>query len=371
MEEKLGKKLPAVSTYPDDMEEAAFTNCENMIGSISVPLGIAGPLIISNAQFPMPNKKGTYIPLATTEGALVASVNRGCKSIAESGGAHVWVENSGMSRGASFKTASLDKSMALRQFVNSHKEDIGKVAQGTSSHITLLSVFIKIVGRSVFIRFSFDCSEAMGMNMVTIAVGEICSYIEKETGARIISVASNFDVDKKPAWMNMVLGRGRQVWAEVEIPETTVSILLKTTSKKMHEVNIQKNLLGSAVAGSLGFNGHFANVVSAFYIATGQDPAHTVEGSLGVTTTDLTASGIAVSIYMPNVNVGTIGGGTKLPSQKEALEILGIERSKKGSADLLALYLGGAVLAGEISLLASLSEGSLGRAHNKLARGKI
>lgn len=370
IEDETHNKFSSISLFPDKLKEASQTNCENMIGAVSIPLGIAGPLKIRDQGSGVRDQE-VYVPLATTEGALVASVNRGCKAISESGGAYTVVENSGMTRGASFKTQSLKQSLELREFINIHNEDIKKIASSTSFHLQFKSVFTKTLGRSVFVRFSFDCSEAMGMNMATIAVSKICNYLEKETQAKTISVASNFDVDKKPAWLNVILGRGRQVWAEVEISDKTIVSVLKTTAQKMHELNIQKNLLGSSLSGSLGFNAHFANIVSAFFIATGQDPAHVTEGSLGFTTTDLTTAGIAVSIYMPNVNVGTVGGGTKLACQKEALSILGItDGSCKGSADLLASYLGAAVLGGEISLLASLAEGSLASTHKKLGRGK-
>jgi hydroxymethylglutaryl-CoA reductase (NADPH) len=366
--EKTGNtSLEAVSYYPDKLDEASYKNCENMIGAISIPLGVAGPLKVRNSKLEIRNY---YIPLATTEGALVASVSRGCKAVSESGGVYVKVQVSGMTRGSIFKTKSLEESFLLKEFVLKSKKDMEDVAKSTSSHITLLSTLVKIIGRQVFVRFSFDTGEAMGMNMVTIATSAICKWLEEKLDITTLSVAGNFDVDKKPSHLNALLGRGRSLWAECEISKDIIQRVLKTTPEKIYEINIAKNLVGSAIAGSLGFNAHFANIVAAIYLATGQDPAHVTEGSLGITTTELTKSGLLISVYLPNVNVGTVGGGTTLPAQKEALSILGIKNGEKGSADKLAGCIAGAVLAGELSLLASLGEGSLGRAHEILARGK-
>ena len=145
--------------------------------------------------------------------------------------------------------------------------------------------------------------------------------------------------------------------------------VLKTTPQKLHEVAINKCYLGSAVSGSMGFNAHFANIIAAFYLACGQDLAHVVEGSVGITATQLIDRNLKISVYLPNLQVGTVGGGTGLPSQKEALNLLGLNSNGSGqNTDRLAEIMGVAVLAGEISLLASLSEGSLAKSHQKLAR---
>lgn len=357
----------AINIYPKKIEEAQFKNCENMIGAISIPLGIAGPLRINGD-----NAKGDYyIPLATTEGALVASISRGCKAITVTGGARVYMENEGITRGLIFKTSGIAESVKLKKWLDDNFSLITQTAASTSSHLKLKKFFTKMVGVNVYVRFSFDTGDAMGMNMATFASKKIADLIYKKTGFSCISLAGNFDIDKKPAWLNFILGRGKQVWAEVTLDEQIVKEVLKTTVSKIHQVAKDKCLVGSILSGSVGFNAHFANCLAALFIACGQDTAHVVEGSLGITTTEIIDRSLYISVYIPDLALGTVGGGTALPSQKEALSIL--SSSKKGvsfSANAFAEIAGATVLAGEISLLASLAEGSLALAHQKLARGK-
>jgi hydroxymethylglutaryl-CoA reductase (NADPH) len=187
-----------------------------------------------------------------------------------------------------------------------------------------------------------------------------------------LSVAGNFDIDKKPAWLNILLGRGLSVWAEVTLPEAVITSVLKTTAKEMYDVWVSKNMIGSVMSGSMSFNSHAANVVAALFAATGQDLAHVVETSIATTTVDVVGKNLVCSVYLPDVMVGTVGGGTGLPTQGEALKILGVSGGNNGkNADTFAEIIGGVVLAGEISLLASLSEGSLAKSHEKLARGVL
>lgn len=217
-----------------------------------------------------------------------------------------------------------------------------------------------------FVRFAFNTEDAMGLNMVTIATEAICKYIEEHTGATCISLSGNYCVDKKASWLNVAHGRGYEVWSEVVIPAEILESTLKTSAKHMYEVWLAKCMIGSAMSGSMGFNAQYANIVAAIFLATGQDPAHVVEGSMGITTTEIVnGNDLYISIHMPDLLVGTVGGGTGLATQKESLNILGVQHAEK-FAEIIA----GAVLAGEISLLASLSVGTLAASHEKLARGK-
>jgi hydroxymethylglutaryl-CoA reductase (NADPH) len=207
----------------------------------------------------------------------------------------------------------------------------------------------------------------MGMNMVTIASEKAAELIEKECKAKCISLAGNFDIDKKPAWLNFINGRGRRVWAEATLSKKVVKEVLKTTPESFHNLAIKKCQIGSALSGSLGFNAHFANIIAAIFIATGQDIAHVVEGSMGITNTEVDNNGdLYVSIYLPALLLGTLGGGTNLPCQRECLELMGLKPN--GDVVKFASTVGAAVLAGEISLLASQAEGSLARAHKKHGR---
>lgn len=367
LEKKRRNKFPSLSIYPPQLQIAQNGNCENMIGAIHIPLGVAGPLRI-NGEYA---KGEYYIPLATTEGALVASVNRGCKAITAAGGVSVYCEVVGVSRASIFQTNSLGESMQLKRWIEQHMPDLNNIAAKTSSHIKLLNVFIQITGRQVYVRFSYNTSDAMGMNMVTIATASLAQFIKEKTHASLITLAGNFDVDKKAAWLNFILGRGRKVWAETVLSAEVVDRILKTTPEIIHEVVIQKCLKGSALSGSLGFNAHFANVIAAMFLATGQDAAHIVEGSLGVTSTELTDGKLAIAIMLPDVLIGVVGGGTCLPAQQEALQLLGVSESTHGeNASQLAEIVAGTVLAGEISLLASLAAGTLATTHQRFRRKK-
>jgi len=174
-------------------------------------------------------------------------------------------------------------------------------------------------------------------------------------------------VDKKPSSLNLIEGRGKTLIAELIIPQKIVEEKLKTTSKAIVEVNISKNLIGSAVSGSMGFNAHYANMIGAIYLATGQDEAHIVEGSLGITTAEETEGDLYFSVTLPDVPLATIGGGTRLETAKESLEIM--DAYGTGKVKKFAEIVAGIVLAGELSLLGALAAGHLARAHKELGRG--
>lgn len=327
---------------------------ENMIGYTKIPLGVAGPVKV--------NSKKIFIPLATTEGALVASVNRGCKAVTKSGGANVLVEKIGTTRGPVFKTKDLAKSIKFKEWLEAHSKDLNKIAGKTSNHIKLLKTETAILGSYVFVRFYFDTDRAMGMNMATFATEEIAKFIESKLKIHCLSLSGNYCVDKKPSWLNFVEGRGYKINAEVVLSGKVVEEVLKTTPQDFYNVWLSKCMVGSAISGSMGFNAQFANVIAGIFLATGQDAAHITEGSLGITTAEVVGRNLKVGVCLPDVMVGTIGGGTGLETQKEALSIVGENN--------LIEAIGGAVLAGEISLISSLAEGSLAKAHKRLGRKK-
>lgn len=342
------------------IDEEKQVHCENLVGAVTIPVGIAGPLMINGDHI----DGSYYVPLATTEGALVASVNRGCKAIYEAGAVSVFADRVGTTRGPVFYTPSLLEQKELRAWINHNELKIKKEAESTSTHLTYKKVMIKAVSHYTYVRFYFDTKDAMGMNMATIATQKVARLIEKDTGTHCLAVAGNFDIDKKPAWLNFIDNRGFTVWAEVILSAKIVQNVLKTTPKKLHDVWLAKCMLGSAMSGSMGFNAHYANIVAAVYAATGQDLAHVVEGSMGITSALLQDDGsLYFSIYMPAVMVGTVGGGTGLRTQTEARNIMKITKSIE-----LAELLAGSVLAGELSLLASIAEGSLAKSHATLGR---
>ncbi len=361
LEKKLDIKQTNIGQFSFTEDQVNGRNIENLIGATQIPLGVAGPLKIRSTNH---QSRTHYIPLATTEGALVASISRGCKAVTESGGAEVFVEDVGMTRGPVFNTKGLEHGLKVKKWIQSHISLLSQITQKTSSHLKLLKIDCQIVGRNLFVRFSYLTADAMGMNMVTMATEEAVKLIEKETKVRCISLAGNFDIDKKSAWLNFINGRGKKVWAEAILPKRLVKQILKTTPEKLVEVVQTKTHLGSIMSGSLGFNSHFANIIAALFIATGQDPAHITEGSLGVTTAEVLENGdLYFAVYLPDVIIGIVGGGTHLPTQMEALKIM-----KVSSVLEYAQVLGAAVLAGELSLIASLAEGTLAKAHQKLGR---
>ncbi|WP_066411228.1 hydroxymethylglutaryl-CoA reductase (NADPH) [Halorubrum aethiopicum] len=362
-----GADLDAVGEYAFDAA-AADPNIDNMIGGLEVPLGVAGPVPVDGGAF----DGDRYLPMATTEGALVASVNRGCSVIDAAGGATARVTKSSMTRAPVFRVADVAEAEALVEWVRDNEPALREAAESTTSHGELRGVTPYVVGNNVYLRFRFDTKDAMGMNMVTIATGEACDVVEAETDAELVALSGNLCSDKKPAAVNAVEGRGRSVTADVEVPREVVEDRLHTTPAAIAEINTRKNHVGSAKAGSLGFNAHVANAVAAMFLATGQDAAQVVEGSNAITTAEATADGdLYVSVSIASLEVGTVGGGTKLPTQAAGLEVLGVRGGGDpagSNADALAEAIAVGALAGELSLLAALGSRHLASAHADLGR---
>lgn len=373
-----GISLDAIGANELSGSQASARNCENMIGTTAVPLGVAGPLFVEGIGESIHGTKTIYLPLATTEGALVASVNRGCKACFDTNNPiHVYVKEYGATRGPVFYVRSMEEGIQLESYIKDHWEALGDIARRTSSHISLVSFFLDGAGSYRFVRFVFTTGNAMGLNMVTLATDAIIKHIQQDTGISPVALSGNYCVDKKASWMNMLMGRGRPVRAEITLPPEVIHAVLKTTAGAIYEVWMAKCMMGSVMSGSLGWNAQTANVLAALFLATGQDLAHVVEGSQAITTTNIIpgkngdGDALTISVYLPDCMVGTVGGGTALPGQHEALSLLGVEDGNDPESALwLSAIVGAAVLAGEISLLASLAQGSLAGAHARLARGK-
>lgn len=362
--------LRHVGQYSFDSSRAATRHCENFIGVAQIPMGVAGPLRLHGEHV----KEEVYVPLATTEGALVASVNRGCAALRAAGGAVVRAEDVGMTRAPVFRTRGIIQTREFLDWVRDHEEEIGRVAEATSRHLRLLEIRPYGFGTTVFLRFRFESGDAMGMNMATIACDRVVrELIEPRTGIECVALSGNYCSDKKPAAINFQEGRGKRIHCEVTLDEKVLRECLKTTAAELAEIQYRKILLGSIAAGSPAFNAHYANLVAAFFIATGQDVAHVAESAVGVTCIEADGEGgVIASVFLPDVPLGTVGGGTPLATQREALDLLGArpDPARPGHATLrLAEILGGIVLAGEISLLAAFCSRDLTRAHERLARG--
>ncbi|WP_430638971.1 hydroxymethylglutaryl-CoA reductase (NADPH) [Haloferax volcanii] len=366
VESQSGASLDAVGNYGFPAE-AAESAIENMVGAIQVPMGVAGPVSIDGGS--VAGEK--YLPLATTEGALLASVNRGCSVINSAGGATARVLKSGMTRAPVFRVADVAEAEALVSWTRDNFAALKEAAEETTNHGELLDVTPYVVGNSVYLRFRYDTKDAMGMNMATIATEAACGVVEAETAASLVALSGNLCTDKKPAAINAVEGRGRSVTADVRIPREVVEERLHTTPEAVAELNTRKNLVGSAKAASLGFNAHVANVVAAMFLATGQDEAQVVEGANAITTAEVQDGDLYVSVSIASLEVGTVGGGTKLPTQSEGLDILGVSGGGDpagSNADALAECIAVGSLAGELSLLSALASRHLSSAHAELGR---
>ena len=365
--ERSGADLDPLGEYAFDAADAE-PNVDNMIGGVQVPLGVAGPVTVDGGAL----SGERYLPMATTEGALVASINRGCAAIEAAGGATARVTKNGMTRAPAFRVADVAEADALAAWVRDNESALREAAESTTSHGELLGVMPYVVGNNVYLRFRFDTKDAMGMNMVTIATREACDVVEAGTDASLVALSGNLCSDKKPAAVNAVEGRGRSVAADVEIPRDVVADRLHTTPEAMAEINTRKNHVGSAKAGSLGFNAHVANAVAAMFLATGQDEAQVVEGANAITTAETTAEGdLYASVSLASLEVGTVGGGTKLPTQAAGLDVLGVRGGGDppgSNADALAEAIAVGALAGELSLLAALGSRHLASAHEDLGR---
>ncbi len=361
-----GADLSTIGEYGFNAD-AAEANIENALGATQLPLGVAGPLPVNGGAA----TGEYYLPLATTEGALVASVNRGCSALRTAGGVDARVIDAGMTRAPVFRVEGVVEAQQVVDWVDDNLEALREAAESTTNHGELLEVDPYVVGDSVYLRFVYDTKDAMGMNMATIATAAACDVVEAETPASLVAVSGNLCSDKKPAAINAIEGRGRTVAADVLLPTELVTETFETTPAAMVEANTRKNLIGSAKAGSLGFNAHAANVVAAMYLATGQDEAQVVEGANAITSLERRDEGLYASVTLASLEVGTVGGGTGLPTQQEALDILGLSGggSPPGTnADALAEVIASAALAGELSLLAALASRHLSGAHEDLGR---
>jgi hydroxymethylglutaryl-CoA reductase (NADPH) len=372
LEEIRGVSLSSIGSTIIDFEDVVGRNIENPIGAVQIPLGVVGPLRIVGEHA----SGDFYVPLATSEGALVASISRGAKAITMSGGAFAVVYRDGMTRAPLFRTPSARRAVDLVRWVMDSYEAIKREAESTTRYGKLISIEPYVAGNNVWLRFRFTTGDAMGMNMVTIAVDRASKYIVENFGdVELVALSGNMCTDKKPAYINAILGRGKSVVAEAIIRRDVVEGVLKASVDDMVDVNNRKNLLGTSLAGGIGLNAHVANVIAAIFIATGQDAAQVVESSIAYTWMEKTRDGdLYASVTLPSLEVGTVGGGTWLPTQREALSLLGVfgPGDPPGvNAIKFAEIVASTALAGEINLVAALASDQLAKAHERLGRKRI
>jgi hydroxymethylglutaryl-CoA reductase (NADPH) len=337
---------------------------ENCIGALRVPIGLAGPLRIEGAHA----HGDYYLPLATTEAALVASYSRGAQLISEAGGCMALVLAEGIGRSPGFAFASLHEAMRFAEWALAQRLVFNGCVATTTSHGRLKEMRAIIEGNHVYLHLDFTTGDAAGQNMVTLATEAICTYILAETPIQpeYWFLEANYSSDKKASARSFLGVRGRRVSAEVTIPADLVRRRLRTTPERMADY-FRMGALGGVLSGTLGAQGHYANGLAALYLASGQDIACVAESAVGVTRMEVNAAGsLYVSVTLPSVIVGTVGGGTGLPGQRACLELMGL--AGPGHAAALAEVCAGLCLAGEISLTGALCAGHFASAHRKLAR---
>lgn len=351
-----------------DPDQVGIRNCENLIGQVSLPIGVAGPISSANLDVDgnITQLSDLLIPLATTEGALVASVNRGCKLLSNSHNVIAKVEVLGMTRAPVFGCKDVAKATSLSRWLKSNLQKLGKVGESTSQYLTFLNCTIFQRDNLVFARFSFDTGEAMGMNMVTIATAAIAQFvISANPGTTCLALSSNVCTDKKVSTLNRKLGRSRRVIVTANIPNPAIISILKTTPAALATTYHAKIIVGSRLAGTIGRNMQLANVAAALLAATGQDIAHTVDISQGSLSLRVNKVGVFAKLTLPTVPIGTVGGGTYLEAQTTARNLISNQRA---SSNVLAATVGLACLAGELSGLAALSTNTLAVSHERLGR---
>jgi hydroxymethylglutaryl-CoA reductase (NADPH) len=373
IEHKLNLNLESISKFSFDPDKIFSRNCENVIGGATLPVGVAGPILVrgddANGEY--------FVPIATTEGALVASVNRGAKLINLSGGATTISTYVGITRAPLYRLESIRKAREFVSWVMKNLDVIRSKIQQSDKFIDMIDLTPYTNGKNVWLRIQFNTKDAMGMNMAVVATKHLSDWMESQfDGLRTVAISGNLCVDKKPASINIIEGRGRIVEAEVTISKKTIINELNTTVEKIVEVNRNKIWVGGHMSGSLGFNAHVANVVAGVFIATGQDPAHVVGGSMASTTMETTEDGdLYAHVRIPELNVATFGGGTMLSDQSQLRDLMIGNLSQEltepenvNNTNKFAEVLGAACLAGEISLLAAFANDGFVKAHTDLGR---
>ncbi|PMH44505.1 3-hydroxy-3-methylglutaryl-CoA reductase [Vibrio sp. 10N.286.49.B3] len=339
-------------------------NIEYFIGTVKVPVGIAGPLRV-NGLF----AKGDYlVPLATTEAALVASYHRGAKLLTACGGASAMLLNEGVTRTPGFAFYNLAQAGQFVAWVVTQYDHFKSLAEATTSHGKLSDISVNIEGNHVYIVFEYLTGDASGQNMVTIATNAVFEYIMSNTPIEpeYAFLDGNLSGDKKANSQTLRSVRGKKVTAEVHIPADLVLKYLHTTPEKMMQF-AQMTTVGGALSGTIGINAHYANALAALYIACGQDAACVAESAIGMTRMEIDRDGgLYASVTLPNLMLGTVGGGTSLPSQQACLDLMGLSGSGKSQA--LAEVTAALCLAGELSIVGAFCAGHFSRAHHKLAR---
>ncbi len=363
VEEKTGAPLTHVGRGSLDPRDFRG-NIENPVGVAQMPLGVAGPLQVLGEH-----AQGTfYVPLATTEGALVRSYERGMAAITRAGGAQarVWIDRNRVS--PLFDLGSIGTAREFARGVEQHAGEIRRIAERTTRHGRLEQISCLPVGRKVIVDFGFSTGDAQGMNMIVKAAEAACEWILEHVGAKSFQIFSGYNSEKRVSGALLRGGKGKKVTAGISLPSQLVRTLFRTTSEDMVRM-WQHTVLGHLTAGAVGYNGHYANGLTAIFIATGQDVANVVNSSVGVTHFELEEDGgLFASVTLASLSVATVGGGTGIGTHRECLGLLGCAGA--GHARKLAEIVAATLLAGELSMGAAIASGEFVAAHETYGRNR-
>ena len=363
IEARSGKSLSHVGAFSFDSLDMRG-NIENPIGVAQVPLGVAGPLLVAG-------KHATgvfYVPLATTEGALVRSYERGMMAITRAGGAVVRVARDGNRASPVFCFSDVAVAQDFASKLDQHFVELKKVAESTTSHGSLLRVDCCVIGRDVVVDFDYHTADAHGMNMISKATDAVCEWIVRRFSVEQYYVLSGGSSEKRASASLFRGGKGKHVTAGVSLPPRLVQRHLHTTPARFQHM-WQRTLIAQLQAGANGYNGHYANGLAAIFIACGQDVANIANSAVGYTNFDVTQTGsLYASVTLPSLTVATVGGGTALGTSAQCLGMLGCVGA--GKVNKLAEIIAATVLAGELSFGAALASGEFVNAHEQYGRNR-
>ena len=341
-------------------------NIENFSGVAQIPMGFAGPIKINGEHA----QGEFFIPLATTEGTLVASYNRGMKLLTEAGGVTCTVIDEAMQRAPVFVFDNARFARDFGKWISNNFDKIKAKAEETTKSGKLTDIGQYGVGKMRFLRFNYTTGDAAGQNMVTKATYHACQWIleQKPVGMEHFAMAGNMDTDKKHSLLNTLETRGKRVVAEITIPNELLERVMHTNSKALFRQRNMSNI-GALMAGASNNGAHSANGLTAMFIATGQDVANIAESSAALTYVEVKDNGdYYISITIPSLIIATFGGGTGLPTQRECLEMLGCVGKDK--VYKLAEIMAGVVLAGELSLSSAIVANEWVSSHEAYGRNR-
>ncbi|MBF8246820.1 MAG: hydroxymethylglutaryl-CoA reductase [Rickettsia sp.] len=341
---------------------------------LKIPTKIIGPIKIKGLNFD-DSFEEVMVPLSSFEQPLWNSVQRGALiSQLLPNAIETFVIEDSMTRSIILETDSAKESIKVKLNIENDLEYFNNLISNHSKNTQLKSWHTELVGNLIYIRFKFFTKEASGHNMSTYAAQIILDdLLKRYKHLKYISISGNICTDKKNSAINGIIGRGKYIIAQISLPQNICKKYLRSDIYKIYDINVKKNLLGSILSGGVRTaNAHFANMLLAFYLSTGQDAANIVEGSQGFVHVDIKEEYMHFSVTLPNVIIGTIGNGKNNDLVKKNLALMGIDPLKENSAKKLAMIVGSVVLCGELSLLAAqTNRGELLRSHTALERKKI